>query len=205
MIKQNEPDFLGIRRFPRGCGRWPYPHHPNGPFDRVLSEPKREKHIYLMKDQLFYDIEAQVGIVSSMRKKGDGSEDDSLTNGLEQYRGQIERWIERYIGLAKGRMSAIILDVHKKSVSDGLSSKDEVDIELSVPFWWDETVFEQLCASVHDYVVQSVLFEYFSLTLTSKDSVTLDKKELSDKAYGDIKRFACAYIPGTVKKKTQPF
>lgn len=204
MIKQNEPSYLGFRKRERR-GDWPYPHHPESPHDPVLGETKFEKHIFLMKDQLFYDIQAQVGMVSSMRKKEDGAEDDSLTNGLERYKGMVDRWIERYANLAKGRMSAIILDKHKNLDTNSISTKDEIDIELSVPRWWDETTFEQLSDSVHDYVVQSVLYEYFAVTLTSKDPVTLDKRELADKAYGDIKRFACAYKPGTVKKKTQPF
>lgn len=204
-MKQNEPRFLGMRREMRRRGDWPYPHHPNGAFDPVLGEPKAEKHIYLRRDQLFYDIEAQVGIVSSSRRKDDGSEDDKLSNSVERYKGMIDRWIGRYIGLAKGRMSAIVLDPHKRSDTNVVPTSEEEDIELSVPFWWDETTFEQLSDSVHDYVVQSVLFEFFALTLTTKDPVTVDKKELADKAYGDIKRFACAYKPGTVRKKIQPF
>lgn len=186
---------------------WPYAHHPERPDDRVLGEraPRFERHIYISKQQLFYDIDAQLAIISSSRKREDGTEDDNITNNSSKFRPMFNRWIDRYVSLARGRMAAFILEKFRSKKMNTISSADEIDIELSVPQSYDDTSFTSLVQAVHDYIVNGVLFEFLSLQFTPNDPVTAHKQSEMELAYGDIKRFVCSTKPGYVRKKLQPF
>lgn len=185
---------------------WPYPRHPQGPNDPVHGrKPYFERHIYLFRDQLRYDISSIVGIVSQTRRTEDGKEDPSLKNAMDTYSGLIDRWIDKYVGLAKGRMSAYLLERFHTTTSDTIGNANEIDIELEVPEYWDDTVFEPLKQSVHDYVVNGTMYELFNLVLPPKENVVNQKRIDMEESYHDIKRYICSSKPGRVKKPLQPF
>lgn len=185
---------------------WPWRRHPHGPDDPMFHDRKRyERHIYLFRQQLMYDIEAQAGIISRVRRTEDGKEDNALTDITQQYRPMFDRWIDKYVNLAIGRMSAFVLEPFKQSKSDKIGSEDEIDIELQVPFSWDDTCFQPLVQAVHDYVVNGALYELMGLTLSPRDNVMNRKQMDLEQSYGDIKRFICAVKPGTVRKRYEPF
>lgn len=185
---------------------WPYRHHPDSPNDRQFTykAPKFERHIFIRKDQVFFDLDSQLGIISLSRKKQDGTVDDTLTNATTAYRQMFYRWIDKHIGIAKGVMSAFVLDKFKTTSMNSISDKDEIDIELLMPGFWDDTVFDQLTNAVHDYVVNATLFEYFAISLTSKDPVTVDKRQLMIEALSDVKKYVNAAKPGFVEKRKSP-
>lgn len=185
---------------------WPYRHHPDSPNDRQFTykAPKFERHIFIRKDQVFFDLDSQLGIISISRKKQDGTVDDTLTNATTAYRQMFYRWIDKHIGIAKGVMSAFVLDKFKTTSMNSISDKDEIDIELLMPGFWDDTVFDQLTNAVHDYVVNATLFEYFAISLTSKDPVTVDKRQLMIEALSDVKKYVNAAKPGFVEKRKSP-
>lgn len=196
--------------YPDGVVReenWPYPHHPSGPSDRVFSYkgPKFERHIYIRTDQVLFDIDSQLSMIATTRRKADGTEDDNFTNATTTHQGQFQRWIEKHIGVAKGVLSAFTLDKFHAQKMNTVSASDEVDIELQMPEYWDDTVFDQLVNAVHDYIVNSVLNEYLTLTLTAKDPVTADKREQSHRAFLDIKHYGNAAKPGFIHKRLHPF
>lgn len=186
---------------------WPYPRHPNNGNDRLygIKSPKFQRHIFLLRDQIFYDIEAQIAILNTARRKENGEEDDRLDSATTTYQSLFYRWIEKHIGIAKGVMSAFVLEKFKTKDMNSVKDKEEVDIELLMPEWYDDTVFEQLTQSIQDYVVNATLFEFFSLTLTSKDPVTVDKKGLADEALMNVRKYVNAAKPGRVKKPFKPF
>lgn len=185
---------------------WPYPRHPQGPNDPVHGrKPYFERHIYIFRDQLKYDISSQVGIISRTRRTPDGKEDPSLSDVVDNYSGMIDRWIDKYVKLAKGRMASIILDRFHTSTSDNVETENEIDIELEVPEYWDDTVFDSLSQAVHDYIVNGAMYELFTLILPPKEGIVNQKRIDMDDSYHDIKRYVCSSKPGRVKKPLQPF
>ena len=135
----------------------------------------------------------------------DGTEESILTGAISTYHKMFVRWIDQHIGEAKTVMSAFVLERFKTSQTNSIKDSDEVDITLLMPEWYDDTTFPQLCTAVHDYVVNSTLYDFLSMTLTSKDTVTIDKNEASDKAKYQIKKLANAAKPGRISKPFKPF
>ena len=144
-------------------------------------------------------------MMNESRRKDDGTEDDTKANATTKYQQQFFRWIDNYIGKAKSVMSAFVLEKFKTTAMNSISQKEEVDITLLFPEWYDDTVFEQLCSAVHDYVVNATLYEYFSLTLSAKDPVTATKQEQMNDALNDVRKYVNASKPGSVRKPFKPF
>lgn len=186
---------------------WPYHGHPQTPFDHQfgIKNPKYERHIFIRKDQYMCDIDSQLQIVAMSRRDPNGTEDDRMTSATTQFESQFCRWIDKHIGLAKARMQSFVLEKHRSTSMNSIKDKDEIDIELLMPEWWDGTVFEQLTNAVHDYIVNSVLKEYFILTLTSKDPVTIEKSRCAEEAFSDIRKFSNSAKPGRIRKPLKPF
>lgn len=185
---------------------WPYPRHPQGPNDNIFGgHPHFERHIFLYRDQLLLDIDMIVAVIAKVRKKPDGTDDDTLNNASQQYRPMFNRWIDKYVNLAKGRMAAFILEKFRTSKADNLKVENEIDIELQVPFYWDDTTFQPLVQAVHDYVVNGAAYEFLSLVLPPKEHIINTKRIDMEQSYADIKRYICSTKPGSVKKPLQPF
>ena len=203
----------GHRR-PLPDDKWPYEEHPDSPNYKPygIKQPKFERHIFISRDQILYDIEAQISMMSRARRKEDGTEDETFTNATQQYQQQFYRWIDKHIGVAKSAMSAFILEKFKTTKMNSISQNEEVDITLLMPEWYDDTVFDQLCQAVHDYVVNAALFEFFSLTLivptrysVANDPATEMKMRQMNDALSDIRKYVNASRPGTVRKPYKPF
>lgn len=186
---------------------WPYPAHPDNPNSRYFGNeaPKFERHIYIRKDQLLYDIEAQLLVVARARRRQDGSEDENISTASDTFRGLFERWMGKYLGIAEGVMAAFVLQPFDTQLFNAIPADKEWDIELWVPEFWDDTVFQQLVNAIHDYIVNGCLYEYFLLNYTSKDPLTIDKKQLMDTALVDVKHYIHAAKPGRIRKVLQPF
>lgn len=175
--------------------------------DLDMQKPKyeKERHIYISKDNLFFDIDAQTLIVARARRDGNNTDKQDIPSDENGMRPIFERWIDKYINLAIGRMQAFVKPELRTSAMNNIKQWEERDIFLMMPDNWDEKAFEPLKEAVHNYIVSGVLYEYFSLNLTAKDPVTLSKKEEMDLAYEEIKAGVCAYIPGTIHKPIHPF
>lgn len=169
------------------------------------KKPNQTKLLFIRKDQLFADIEAQTQIVAESRPNPDGSPNKVLNNATERFASQMERWIDKYLDLAKSRMAAYVYTLDRKATMNAHPDWDEATIHLSFPWYWNATTFNNLSDAVHNYIVNSVLFEFFSLALTSKDPVTVDKQSLALDAYTEIKHCCVSSLPGTAKKKLHPF
>ena len=201
------PIPLHGHRPPQPPDNWPYHNHPTTPHDREfgIKNPKFERHIFISRDQILFDIDSQIGMVNQSRRKEDGTEDDTRANATTTFQQEFYRWIDRYVNKAKSVMSAFVLEQFKTTKMNSISQEEEVDITLLVPEWYDDTVFDQLCDAVHDYVVNAALYEYFALTLSVKDPVTVSKKEMMDEAKGEIRQYVNASKPGSVRKPQNPF
>lgn len=187
--------------------KWPYHNHPTTPHDREygIRDPKSERHIFISRDNIMFAIDVQIQMVAESRRKDDGTEDDRLTNATAKYQKMFFSWFNTHVGKAKGRLQAFILEKSKTSDMNSIKDKEEIDIELLMPKWWDDSIFDQLTTAVNDYIVNAILQEYFTLVLTSKDPVTVDKATLANDALNDIRKLANANKPGTIKKHLCPF
>ena len=201
-------------RPPMPPDNWPYAERPNDSFDRQygIKNPKQEKHIFIGRDEIFYDLEAQISMMSRARREKDGVEDDTFANATETYKQQFYRWIDKHIGVAKSVMSAFVLEKYRKTKMNSISQADEVDITLLFPEWYDDTVFEQLCSAVHDYVVNATLYEFFSISLlvpykngVTQDPATIVKQQQMNDALSDVRKYVNAAKPGRIRKPYKPF
>lgn len=185
---------------------WPYHRHPTGPNDEIFGgHPYFERHLYLSREQIKFDVASQAAVISRTRRTPDGKEDNALTDIAEQYGGMIDRWTDKYVNLAKGRMAAYILEPHMRVGNDTLKQEDEIDIELQVPDFWDDTMWQPLVQAVHDYIVNGIMYELFALTLPPKEHIINVKREDMEESFADIKMYICSSKPGSVRKPLQPF
>jgi hypothetical protein len=111
----------------------------------------------------------------------------------------------KHIGEAKTIMSASVLEEFKETAMNNIKDKEEVDITLLVPEWYDDTTFQQLCDAVNSYIVNATLFDYFSLSLTSKDPVTQDKQMQKMEGESEIRKLINFSKPGRISKPFKPF
>lgn len=164
------------------------------------------KHVFISREQLLFDIDSITALVSRSRRSENGTQDNNLaTSETDGYRPILNRWINKYTDKAKARMAAYLWTPKKVATTDNLKDWKEQDITLRMPDWWDDTVYEMLVSAVHDYIVNGTLYEYFQITLTSQNPVTVDRMNLMDDAYNNIKAYVNTPKPGAVVKPIQPF
>lgn len=194
-------------RPPQPNDNWPYHGQPTTPNDREygIKNPKFERHIFVSSENVFFDIDSQLGMLAKSRRKSDGTEDDTFSQATTTFRPMFVRWIDTYIGKAKTIMSAFVLEKFRDTAMNSIKDKEEVDITLLVPDWYDDTTFQQLSDAVHNYIVNGVLREYFIITLTSKDPVTVDKNQLMVDGESEIRKLANFSKPGSIRKTQNPF
>jgi len=201
-----KPVDLRSRR-PQHDDNWPYRNHPNTGNDPQygIKNPKFERHVFISRDSVMFAVDAQIQMVAESRRKEDGSEDDRLTNATTKHQQMFYSWFNTHIGKAKSTMSAFVLEKFKTTKMNNISQKEEIDITLLMPEWYDDTVFDQLCDAVNDYIVNAILYEYFLLTLSIKDPVTAAKQELMNEELSNIRKYVNASKPGAIRKPYNPF
>lgn len=169
------------------------------------GEPTMLRHIYVRKDQIMADIDIQIDMATKARRTEQDTEDGPFNNATERYAGQFARWIDQSVGIVKGALSAYLAETERTARMNSISTVEELDFELHMPSYWEDTVFDSLSQAVHRYIVNNVLYEFFVLSLTSKDPLTMDKMAMTNEALLDLKRFANAAKPGMVHKVLKPF
>ena len=193
---------------PKPDDNWPYQHKPHSGIDPqyAIKNPKFERHIFIRRDQILYDIDAQLSMMAQARRTQDGADDERLTSATERYAAMFNRWIDTHIGIAKGVMSAFVLERFIDTDIDTIHSDvEESDITLLVPEWYDDTVFMQLTDAVHEYITNAALHDFLVVTLTSRDPVTVDKAAASADALSRVRKYVNAAKPGRLHKPYKPF
>lgn len=167
--------------------------------------PNKDKIIYLRKDQILADIDVSLELVSLSRKSEDTTVQDPFERPLERFRALWDRWINKYVDNCKQRMQAYVMEPYKRGAMNAKFDWEEQRLYLSFPWYWDDTIFDALTGAVHDYIVNSALAEFFTLTFTSKDPLTTDKQAQAQEAYDNIKHYCVTTLPGTMRRKLHPF
>ena len=207
-IRHKEKGYHPLRfDRPEPDDNWPYRHQPNSGDDRQygIKSPKFERHLFIRRDQIFFDIDAQLGMLADARKTPDGTQDDTLTNATTKYQQMFYRWIDSHIGEAKTTMSAFVLEKFRESAMNSIKDRDEIDITLLMPEWYDDTTFPQLCDKVHEYVVAATMADFCTMRLTTKDPVTIDKVNQKIESQAEVKKLVNAAKPGRISKPFKPF
>ena len=170
------------------------------------SESVIVKHIYLLKDQILYDIDAQTLIV--MRSRRDATKADNTNIGTDEadrLRPLLHRWIDKYTDFVRTALAPYAKNGQSVASMNDIKMWKERDIEIHMPDYWNESVYPMLVNAVHDYIVNGTLYDYFSLNLSINDPVTVAKREAMDDALLKIKQYANTVIAGSVRKPLQPF
>jgi hypothetical protein len=115
------------------------------------------------------------------------------------------RWIDAHIGDAKTAMSTFVLEKFRETAMNSIKDKEEVDVTLLMPEWYDDTTFPQLCDKVHEYVVTATLYDFAKMRFTSKDPVTVDLASQKADTRTDIKKLANMAKPHRIRKPSNPF
>lgn len=163
-----------------------------------------EKHIFILADQLFYDIDAVTGIVDKVTRGAEGAPQITISES-DTYRPMFYRWFDQYIAKVESILKAFVAKPARVANINGLREWDERELTLLMPDYWDATAYDSLVSAIHRYVTTGALYEYFALTLTSRDPRTLDKAQQLDDIYDDICASAFAVKPGSVHRTLNPF
>ena len=175
--------------------------------DSGKPETTVEKHIYLLKDQILYDIDAQTLIVTRARRDAATKVDNNVTatDEADRLRPLLHRWIDKYTDYVRTALAPYTRNAKSVGSMNDIKMWKERDIELQMPDYWNESVYPMLVNAVHDYIVNGTLYDYFSLNLSINDPVTVSKREAMDEALLKIRQYANTVIPGSVRKPLQPF
>lgn len=186
---------------------WPYHGKPASPDSRQFgyNAPRFERHIFILRDQLFFDIESQLSVLSDARPKGDGTQDESIANATEKYKQLFFRWIAAHIGDAKVVMSRFLLEPFNNTAMNAPDNAEEVDITLLVPEWYDDTTFSQLAQAVHTFVVNASMLDFLTLRFTANDPVTADRKVMVEDNRNELRKLVNMSKPGRISKPFKPF
>lgn len=162
------------------------------------------KHIYIQADQLLFDVDSVTSLIDKATRKTQ-EETEVTTSEADSHRPMFYRWFDQYIASVERILSAYVAKPEGVARMNGLKEWQEKEIILVMPDYWDATVYDALVQAIHKYVVDGALFEYFSITLSSKDPRTVDRKQNLVDGETVIKELSSRVLPGTIRKHLNPF
>ena len=162
------------------------------------------KHIYIQADQLLFDVDSVTSLIDKATRKTQ-EETEVTTSEADSHRPMFYRWFDQYIASVERILSAYVAKPEGVARMNGLKEWQEKEIILVMPDYWDATVYDALVQAIHRYVVDGALYEYFSITLSSKDPRTMDRKQNALDGETEIRGLSCRVVPGTVRKHLNPF
>lgn len=141
-----------------------------------------DKFIFIYANQLWYDIDATTSLLG--RSRGDNQTNQGSvipTSENDKERPLFYRWFDKYIQKVETILSAYIMKPERKVRDNAIKEWYEKELKLRMPDSWDDARYDSLVMAIHNYISTGALYEYFSLVLTSKDPLTVDKAtELND-------------------------
>lgn len=162
------------------------------------------KHIYIQADQLLFDVDSVTSLIDKATRKTQ-EETEVTTSEADSHRPMFYRWFDQYIASVERILSAYVAKPEGVARMNGLKEWQEKEIMLVMPDYWDATVYDALVQAIHKYLVDGALFEYFSITLSSKDPRTVDRKQNLVDGETVIKELSSRVLPGTIRKHLNPF
>lgn len=165
-----------------------------------------DKHIFIYASQLWYDIDTTTNMLGKARRGNQTNQEEVVpTSENDQERPLFYRWFDKYFQKAESTLSAYLMKPEGKVRDNALKEWDEKEICLRMPDYWDDTRYDSLVKAIHDYIATGALLEYFKLTLTSKDPLTVDKATDLEDAELEIINCANTTKAGSMVRPLKPF
>ncbi len=165
-----------------------------------------DKHVFIYANQLWYDIDATTLMIGRARRGTDTKQDEIIpTSENDQERPLFYRWFDKYLAKVEGILQAYIMKPKGKVRDNALKEWEEKELWLRMPDYWDDTRYDSLVQAIHNYISTGALYEYFMLTLTSKDPLTVDKQSQLEDDEMEIIEAANATKPGAMIHMMKPF
>ena len=187
----------------RGWRPEPNPFQPRKPHP---AHRYTDKHIFIYASQLWYDIDTITNMLGKARRGNQTNQEEMVpTSENDQERPLFYRWFDKYFQKAESTLSAYLMKPEGKVRDNALKEWDEKEIWLRMPDYWDDTRYDSLVKAIHDYIATGALLEYFKLTLTSKDPITVDKATDLEDAELEIINCANTTKAGSMVRPLKPF
>ena len=165
-----------------------------------------DKHIFIYANQLWYDIDATTHMMGRVRQDSDPNIANTVpTSENTQERPLFYRWFDKYLKKVEGLLSAYVMKQQGVVRDNALKEWDEKEMWLRMPDYWDDARLDELVQAIHHYISTGALYEYFLLTLTSKDPLTVDKATQLEDDELEIIDAANASKPGRMIHTLKPF
>lgn len=165
-----------------------------------------DRHIFIYADQLWYDIDATTSIVGRSRRGNQTNQEENIpTSENDQERPMFYRWFDKYLQKVDSILSAYIMKPDGRTRDNALKEWEEKEVWLRMPDYWDDTRYDSLVKAIHDYITNGALLEYFKLTLSSKDPLTIDKAQDLEDAELELTDCANATKAGAMVHTLKPF
>ena len=165
-----------------------------------------DKHIFVYAEQLWYDIDATTNMIGKARRGNQTNQEEYIpTSENDHERPLFYRWFDKYLSKVESLLTAYVMKPEGRVRDNSLKEWDEKELWLRMPDYWDAARYDSLVKAIHDYIVTGALYEYFLLTLTSKDPITIDKASQLDEQELEVIDAANATIPGAMARQLKPF
>lgn len=165
-----------------------------------------DKHIFIYSNQLWYDIDATTNMLGRARRGNQTNQEEIIpTSESDQERPLFYRWFDKYLKKVEGILSAYVMKPRGVVRDNALKEWEEKEIWLRMPDSWDAARYDGLVQAIHNYISTGALYEYFMLTLTSKDPLTVDKAQQLEDEELEIIDAANATKPGSLIRSPKPF
>lgn len=165
-----------------------------------------DKHIFIYTNQLWYDIDATTNMLGRARRGNQTNQEEIIpTSENDQERPLFYRWFDKYLKKVEGILSAYVMKPRGVVRDNALKEWEEKEIWLRMPDSWDAARYDGLVQAIHNYISTGALYEYFMLTLTSKDPLTVDKAQQLEDEELEIIDAANATKPGSLIRSPKPF
>lgn len=187
----------------RGWEDTPNPFAPKRP---IPAHTYSDKHIFVYANQLWYDIDATTNMVGRARRNNQTAQEDVVpTSENDEERPLFYRWFDKYFAKVETILTAYVMKPTGNVRDNAIKQWEEKELWLRMPDSWDETRYDALVQAIHDYISSGALYEYFSIMLTSKDPLTVDKYGQVEEAEQSIIDLANTVKPGSLPHILKPF
>lgn len=187
----------------RGWEDTPNPFAPKRP---IPAHTYSDKHIFIYANQLWYDIDATTNMVGRARRNDQTAQEDVVpTSENDEERPLFYRWFDKYFAKVETILTAYVMKPTGNVRDNAIKQWEEKELWLRMPDSWDETRYDALVQAIHDYISSGALYEYFSIMLTSKDPLTVDKYGQVEEAEQSIIDLANTVKPGSLPHMLKPF
>lgn len=132
----------------------------------------REKTIILETEELVCDISGKLSLVAQARRSADEEADTHAVEDIldDGNRELLENMVCRLVYEVMNLLYPFArTPVRGGMVSDRAQETERYEISLSFPHERSETQVRELCATVHEYIVDKSVAEWLSLTLPDSD------------------------------------